>query len=61
MQITLKITADVQRVRGKFVSREEIIQEMISQVESANPYTDSGIGADGESEYEIMEWEVEEA
>jgi hypothetical protein len=61
MRITLKITADVQRVRGKFVSREEIIQEMISQVESANPYTVSGIGADGESEYEIMEWEVEEA
>ena len=61
MQITLKITADVQRVRGKFASKEEVIQEMISQMESANPYTVTGIGADGESEYEIMEWEVEEA
>lgn len=61
MQVVLKITATVERQKGKFAPRDEIIEEMINQVDGANPYLITGVGADGDSEYEITDWEVEQA
>lgn len=55
------ITAIVERESGKFASRDEIADEIINELEGADPGYVSGIGADGDSEYTIIDWTVEES
>lgn len=46
-----KIEVEVERVTGKFAGRDEIEEILVSAIEEADLY---GVGADGESEYEIV-------
>jgi predicted transcriptional regulator len=54
------IEVEWQRLSGKFASREEIVTEIADWLEEANAGEVSGVGADGDSEYEIVSWSVEE-
>jgi hypothetical protein len=59
---TFKILVEVttNHAQGKFASTEEQIASVIEDLENANPMSITGIGADGDSEYDIDEWLVEE-
>lgn len=52
------VDIDVDRVSGKFASRDEIEEALITMIEGANEGSVSGVGADGDSEYEISDWTV---
>lgn len=55
--LSFTIDAEVERVQGKFASREDLeaVQEWL---ENANEGQIDGVGADGDSEYEVTNWEV---
>lgn len=53
MQFT--ITVEVERIQGKFASRDEIGEALVEAVEGAML---DGLGADGDSEYEMVSVEV---
>jgi hypothetical protein len=55
-EFTVKVT--VERESGKFASRDEIAEELRQAIEYADPGSVSGVGADGDSEYAVTEWEV---
>lgn len=57
--IKFEVTVDVDRVTGKFATKDEIADYIAEELHNANPSTIDGIGADGESEYEVTGWEVE--
>ncbi|MGB3414052.1 MAG: hypothetical protein WBA28_04990 [Microbacteriaceae bacterium] len=63
MAHTIRLTIEVvlERSQGKFASRDEMTEALIDEIEQSDPGTLYGLGADGESEYEIVEWNVEEA
>lgn len=58
MKFTLTIEVEVSRISGKFATRDEIQDFLIAEIEGSNPGTVDGVGADGETEYEIDNWEV---
>lgn len=58
MKITIAIDIEVERVEGKFASKDEIAEAIADELDAADPGTVSGVGADGASEYEITSWEV---
>lgn len=58
MKFTLTVEVEVERVEGKFASRDDILAELTEAVEGADPGTVDGIGADGASSYEVVEWTV---
>lgn len=58
MRFNFMLEAEVERVTGKFASREEIEAELLQALSDANPDMISGVGADGGSDYEITSWEV---
>jgi hypothetical protein len=55
-----EIEAEWDRTQGKFASREEIVTEILQWLEDANFGNVSGIGSDGDSDYDITSWEVNE-
>lgn len=55
-----RIKVDWEKTGGKFAPREEIVDAIREELESANPGNIDSIGADGDSDYEITEWEVDE-
>jgi len=61
MEFILQVRVEVERVSGKFASRDEIEEKLISVLEQADPGSIGGVGADGDSEYEVSIWEVEQA
>lgn len=50
----------VERTEGLFAARDEMAEVLIEWIENANEETLSGLGSDGTSEYEVLEWNVEE-
>ncbi len=58
--IELKVTVELDRTEGKFASREEVVESLTEWLENANQASIYGIGADGESTYEVINWDVEE-
>jgi len=52
------ITLQVERVEGKFASNDEISERIQEQLESLDFDLD-GLGADGESTYEVVESDVD--
>lgn len=50
-------TAEVERSSGKFVSREEIAEKIAEAIAQAGPGL-NGLGADGDSHYELQSIEV---
>lgn len=56
------VTVEVERVTGKFASRVEIQEALVEAIEQgAYDAALDGIGADGESEYEVTAAFVNEA
>ena len=55
---TFVIEVELERESGKFASRDELIDEIKEWLEDANQGTVDGVGADGDSVYEVTEWSV---
>jgi hypothetical protein len=53
---TFTVTVEVERVSGRFVSRDTIAEELTSAIEDADPQQLSP----DDSEYETVQWDVEE-
>jgi hypothetical protein len=60
MKFKFEIEIEVDRVQGKFASREDIVEQIEGWLEGANEGEVSGVGADGESEYEVVDYSVSE-
>jgi hypothetical protein len=60
MRHYILVTIDTERESGKFAGRDEIRDALIEAIESADPGSLDGLGADGESEYSVEDWTVEE-
>jgi hypothetical protein len=58
MKITFTVEVELERVQGKFASKDEIAEQIADELGAADPGSVDGVGADGESEYEIVSWEV---
>lgn len=54
---TFTVTVIVERESGKFMSRDEVAEQLAEALEDANPDTIEG-GADGDSVVNVTEWEV---
>jgi hypothetical protein len=60
-RLTFTVSVELERTEGKFASRDEMAEQIIDALESADPGSVDGIGADGMSSYETVAWEVEES
>jgi hypothetical protein len=60
MRFTFTVEVEVERTEGKFASRDEVAEQITDALDSANPGSVDGIGADGMSTYEVTDWSVEE-
>lgn len=58
---TFTVTVELERESGKFASREEMAEAVIEILMGAEESSVEGLGADGESSYNVTLWEVEEA
>lgn len=58
---TLTVHVELVRESGKFASRDEMFDAIRDTLEGADPGSIDGIGADGESYYNVESWEVDEA
>lgn len=54
-QFTVNVT--LERESGKFMSRDEMSEQLQEAIESADPGSVDG-GPDGDSAYTVIEWEV---
>jgi hypothetical protein len=57
-RLVFQVEVELEREEGKFASRDEMAEAIIEWLESANEQSVDGIGADGESTYEVTVWEV---
>lgn len=55
------VEVEVERESGKFASRDEMAEQIQDALEGADPGSLYGIGADGDSDYSVVDWTVEEA
>jgi hypothetical protein len=60
-RFTFTVTVELERTQGKFAARDEMAEALISEIENANPGGLYGIGADGNSDYDVTDFTVEEA
>jgi len=58
MKFTFTVEVEVERIQGKFATRDEIEATIQEWLEGANEGSVDGVGADGESEYEVADWAV---
>lgn len=58
MKFEFTVTVEVERVAGKFASRDEVSEQLEAMLDGANEGMVDGVGADGDSEYEVVSWEV---
>jgi len=60
MTLEFGVHVNVQRVSGKFVSRDDIADAILEALDQAISDLDlAGLGVDGDSEYEVVESNVE--
>jgi ABC-type phosphate/phosphonate transport system permease subunit len=59
VRFTYLVEVEVERTEGKFASREEVEEQITDALESADPGSVDGIGADGDSSYEVTSWDVQ--
>lgn len=57
MRFQFTIDVEVQRTEGKFATRDEIDEAIVAELEQTQPSLD-GLGPDGTTEYEIIDWSV---
>jgi hypothetical protein len=60
VRFTYTVEVEVERVEGKFASRDEVAEQLQEALESADPGSIDGIGSDGTSGYEVTSWSVDE-
>jgi hypothetical protein len=60
VRFTYTVEVEVERVEGKFASRDEVAEQLQEALEGADPGSIDGIGADGTSGYEVQSWSVDE-
>ena len=60
-RFTFTVHVELEHQSGKFVTREEMAEELLDWLENADQGSLDGIGADGESTYETTTWEVDES
>ena len=60
-RLSFTVQVELERVEGKFAGRDEMAEAITEMIENANEGDICGIGADGESDYEITEWIVGDA
>ena len=53
-----KVTVEVERESGKFMSRDEVQEQLQDALDSANPDTVDG-GPDGDTVMNVIMWEVD--
>jgi len=58
MKFQIIVNVEVERTEGKFVSRADILEQLIEAIEGANP-GDLTVG-EYDSQYEVAEWDSEE-
>lgn len=58
MKINIQIEVEVERISGLFAPKDEIADQILSEIEGADPGSVTGVGANGDSEYEIVSWEA---
>lgn len=58
MRFEFTILVEVEREQGKFATREEIGEQILETLEAADPGQVDGIGADGDSVYTTITWDV---
>jgi hypothetical protein len=58
MKYTFHVTVEVNHTQGKFATREEIADQLMEALSSADPGTLTG---DNGGEYETQTWEVTDA
>lgn len=60
MRFTFLVEVEVERVEGKFASRDEISEALLEALEGADPGSVDGVGADGSSSYATISWSASE-
>lgn len=58
MLLKFEIEIEVQHVSGMFAGKDEVEESIMSDLESADPGSVSNIGANGDSEYEVVSFDV---
>lgn len=58
MRFKIEVEVEVERVEGKFASRDEIEEQIVEAISDADPGTIDGVGADGDSSYEVVAWDA---
>jgi hypothetical protein len=61
VNFTYTVSVSVERDEGKFASRDEVAEQLQEALESADPGSVDGVGADGSSTYSVVNWDVVEA
>lgn len=59
MRFTFTVNVELERESGKFMSRDEVLTELQEAIEGADPGSVTG-GADGDSTYNTVQWDVQE-
>ncbi len=60
MRFVFTVEIEVERVQGLFASRDEIGELLDEALNEANPDSIDQIGANGDSEYAVIPWDVSE-
>jgi hypothetical protein len=60
MKFTYTVEVEVERDYGLFASRDEISEEIKDALEGADPGEVSGVGANGDSTYSVVSFDVTE-
>lgn len=55
-----KVSVEVERESGKFAARDEISDALLAELELSDPGTVGGLGADGMTDYNVIDFTVEE-
>lgn len=60
-RFTFTVSVELSRESGKFAGRDEMAEALRDAIESADPGSVDGIGADGDSTYNVDDWTVDES
>lgn len=60
MEFVYEVRVTVERTEGRFAGRDEIGEEIQGWITEADQGSVDGIGSDGTSSYEVVDWEVTE-
>lgn len=59
MRIMLSVTVELTRREGKFASKDEVAEALRQLIADNDPGEVDGVGADGETAYDIDSFDVE--